>query len=120
MHIMKKQVLLIILLALPLWLKAADVSVTGLRTEQMVDPMGLDTAAPRMSWRLESSQRNVMQTAYRILVASSPELLAQDKGDLWDSGKVESDAVRMDSLSREAFEKQSACLLESEKLYQSR
>ena len=39
MHIMKKQVLLIILLALPLWLKAADVSVTGLRTEQMVDPM---------------------------------------------------------------------------------
>ena len=29
---------------------------------------------------------------YRILVASSPELLAQDKGDLWDSGKVESDA----------------------------
>ena len=92
MHIMKKQVLLIILLALPLWLKAADVSVTGLRTEQMVDPMGLDTAVPRMSWRLESSQRNVMQTAYRILVASSPELLAQDKGDLWDSGKVESDA----------------------------
>lgn len=52
MHIMKKQVLLIILLALPLWLKAADVSVTGLRTEQMVDPMGLDTAAPRMSWRV--------------------------------------------------------------------
>lgn len=82
MHIMKKQVLLIILLALPLWLKAADVSVTGLRTEQMVDPMGLDTAAPRMSWRLESSQRNVMQTAYRILVASSPELLAQDINDL--------------------------------------
>ena len=119
MHIMKKQVLLIILLALPLWLKAADVSVTGLRTEQMVDPMGLDTAVPRMSWRLESSQRNVMQTAYRILVASSPELLAQDKGDLWDPEKW-NPCVRMDSLSREAFEKQSACLLESEKLYQSR
>ena len=39
MHIMKKQVLLIILLALPLWLKAADVSVTGLRTEQMVEKL---------------------------------------------------------------------------------
>ena len=112
MHIMKKQVLLIILLALPLWLKAADVSVTGLRTEQMVDPMGLDTAVPRMSWRLESSQRNVMQTAYRILVASSPELVGFRKSGIR--------CVRMDSLSREAFEKQSACLLESEKLYQSR
>ena len=41
MHIMKKQVLLIILLALPLWLKAADVSVTGLRTEQMVRSHGV-------------------------------------------------------------------------------
>ena len=46
MHIMKKQVLLIILLALPLWLKAADVSVTGLRTVADGRPMGLDTAAP--------------------------------------------------------------------------
>lgn len=33
-----------------------------------------------------------MQTAYQILVASSPNLLAEDKGDLWDSGKVPSDA----------------------------
>lgn len=85
----------------------------SLRTEQMVDPMGLDTAVPRMSWRLESSQRNVMQTAYRILVASSPELLAQDKGDLWDSEKW--NPMRpYGFLIKEAFEKQSACLLESE------
>lgn len=78
---------LITLLAFPLLLEAAAVSVTTLRTEQMVNPMGLDTATPRMSWQLESSQQNVMQTAYHILVASSPELLAQAKGDLWDSGK---------------------------------
>ena len=32
-----------------------------------------------------------MQTAYQVLVASSEELLKKDKGDLWDSGKVESD-----------------------------
>lgn len=82
---------LITLLAFPLLLEAAAVSVTTLRTEQMVNPMGLDTATPRMSWQLESSQQNVMQTAYHILVASSPELLAQAKGDLWDSGKVSSD-----------------------------
>ncbi len=32
-----------------------------------------------------------MQTAYQILVASSPEPLSDGKGDLWDSGKVMSD-----------------------------
>lgn len=89
---MKKQLLFFFLLAFPLLLDAAAVTVTGLRTEQMTNPMGLDTATPRLSWQLESSRKNVMQTAYQVLVASSPELLAQDKGDLWDSGKVQSDA----------------------------
>ena len=32
-----------------------------------------------------------MQSAYQVLVASSPELLAQNKGDQWDSGKTASD-----------------------------
>jgi alpha-L-rhamnosidase len=33
----------------------------------------------------------VRQTAYRVLVASSPELLVREQGDLWDSGRVSSD-----------------------------
>lgn len=89
---MKKQLILMLVCLLPLLSQAAGVTVTTLRTEQQVDPMGLDTPAPRLGWQLESTQRNVLQTAYRILVASSPEHLAQDKGDLWDSGKVPSDA----------------------------
>ncbi len=32
-----------------------------------------------------------MQSAYQILVASTPENLAADKGDLWDSGKISAD-----------------------------
>jgi alpha-L-rhamnosidase len=35
--------------------------------------------------------RGLKQTAYEILVASSPGILAHDRGDLWDSGKVTSD-----------------------------
>jgi alpha-L-rhamnosidase len=31
------------------------------------------------------------QTAYQILVASSPALLAMNKGDLWESGRIASD-----------------------------
>ena len=52
------------------------VSVTTIRTEQMNAPLGIDVRQPRLSWMLESSEKNVMQTAYHILVASTPEKLA--------------------------------------------
>jgi alpha-L-rhamnosidase len=64
-----------------------------LRCEYLTDPLSLDITSPRLSWKLEATnRRGVAQSAYQILVASSPELLAQEKSDLWDSGRVESDA----------------------------
>jgi hypothetical protein len=45
---------------------------------------------PRLSWTVESLSRGDRQSAYQILAASSPVLLAEDQGDLWDSGKIES------------------------------
>ena len=44
--------------------------------------------SPQLSWRIESEERGQAQSASQILVASSAENLAADKGDLWDSGKV--------------------------------
>ena len=66
--------------------------VEHLRCEYQVNPLGIDAVHPRLSWRLNSSERGAHQTAYQILVASSAALLKLDKGDLWDSGKVASDA----------------------------
>jgi alpha-L-rhamnosidase len=43
-----------------------------------------------LSWQLDSLQRGERQTAYRLLVASSEEKLAEGKADLWDTGKVAS------------------------------
>ncbi len=62
-----------------------------LRCEYVVNPLGIDEATPQLSWRMESEARGEQQTAYRVLVASSEALLAQHKGDLWDSGKVSTD-----------------------------
>ncbi len=70
-------------------LHAAEVG--GLHCEYLTDLLGVDTPQPRLSWLLESTQRGECQTAYQVLVASSPERLGHDKGDLWDSGKVASD-----------------------------
>jgi alpha-L-rhamnosidase len=62
--------------------------IVDLRSEYISNPVGIDDPQPQLSWRLASSARGTMQAAYRILVASSPELLLSDKGDMWDSGKV--------------------------------
>ncbi len=70
--------------------EAADRNLmpTQLRCEYLVDPQGVDVAKPRLSWVLESDIRGQKQTAYRVLVARSQAALADNRGDLWDSGQV--------------------------------
>jgi alpha-L-rhamnosidase len=68
---------------------AAD--LTSLRCEYRVNPFGIDLEKPRLAWVIESDQRGELQTAYQVMVASTPELLARDRADLWDTGKVDSD-----------------------------
>ena len=70
-------------------------TVDHLRCEYQTNPLGIDCNTPRLSWQLDAKARGAQQTAYQILVASSPELLAQDKGDLWDSRKVKSDQTHL-------------------------
>ena len=67
------------------------VTAKDLRCEYTVNPIGIGTASPRLSWIDDSGQRGELQSAYQVLVSSSPERLRADEGDLWDSGKVASD-----------------------------
>ena len=62
----------------------------ALRCDWMVDPLGVDSAPPRLSWRLEGDGRGLRQSAWQVLVASSPERLAAGEGGVWDSGRVDS------------------------------
>ena len=71
----------------------AALRVVGLRTEYKENPLGIDTRKPRLSWRLESEARGVVQSAYEIRVTGG------DGGPgkvVWTSGKVASD----DSIQR--------------------
>ncbi len=66
-----------------------------LTCEYLSEPLGVDTFRPRLGWILEldpaeKDRRGVLQTAYRILVASCKDNLEKDDGDRWDSGKVAS------------------------------
>lgn len=68
----------------------AKVTLTHLRCEYQSNPLGLEDASPRLSWRLEASDRGVSQSAYQVMVASTEALLAADQADVWDSGRVKS------------------------------
>ena len=65
--------------------------VTDLRCEYLSNPVGMDVANPRLSWQMKKDLRGARQSAYRILVATSDELLTKNTPDLWDSGKIDSD-----------------------------
>ena len=55
-----------------------------LKTEHLIDPIGVDFTAPRLFWNCECGKK---QTAYQIVAAD-------DSGSvLWDSGRVESAAM---------------------------
>jgi len=70
------------------------VEVKNLRCEYLENPLGIDVAKPRLSWKLETRnlsteggsasggkpERGIKQTAYQIVVDG-----------VWDSGKVASD-----------------------------
>ena len=69
----------------------AELAPSELTCEYATNPLGIDTPRPRFSWVLKSSSRGQMQSAYRILVATSEKQLQANVGDKWDSGKVNSD-----------------------------
>lgn len=68
------------------------VTVTGLTTDRMVNPLGIDNPSPHFGWRLQSKVNGERQTAYQILVATTPQRLRAGLADMWDSGRVASAA----------------------------
>jgi alpha-L-rhamnosidase len=63
---------------------------TALRCEFLTNPIGVGEGRPRLSWLVTDGRRGAAQAAYRIVVASSLEVLGRDEGDVWDSGTVKS------------------------------
>ena len=58
---------------LSMGVKAAEALTIGsLKCEMLQNPAGVDVAKPRLSWQAATEKRDVKQTAYQVLVASSP------------------------------------------------
>lgn len=63
----------------------ADTSILDLKVQDTARPMAIEDQHPTFSWRMESTERGMRQTAYRIIVTRD-----SDGSKLWDSGKVSS------------------------------
>ena len=68
----------------------AALRLVRLETEAAANPLGIDSRNPRFTWALASTRRGVMQTRYRVLVATRSALVRPAAADVWDSGDVES------------------------------
>ncbi|MDD8026079.1 MAG: family 78 glycoside hydrolase catalytic domain [Acidobacteriota bacterium] len=71
--------------------KNAALRPVGLLCRGALDPLGLDDAAPALSWKLQGEGRGLRQTAYRIQAATTRALLNAGRPDLWDGGRIASD-----------------------------
>ena len=67
---------------------AKKIEAKNLVTEYKTNPLGLDILKPRLSWKLYASTNNVVQTAYRIQVATSVKDLKSGNNLVWDTKKV--------------------------------
>ena len=77
-----------------------NITITNPNVEQQVHEQPLATAQPRFSWNYETDRRSdeknptteseVIQQNYRIIVATTNENAEKNIGDLWDSGVIPS------------------------------
>ncbi len=95
MKILCKSALLFLLVAvIPLTGMATATNIDRIRCEYLKNPLGIDVATPRFTWEI-SAGHNGKQTACRLKVATSPQLLKRGKADVWKSRRVNTDIPRM-------------------------
>jgi alpha-L-rhamnosidase len=76
----------------------------NLKTEYKINPI-IEVKHPRLSWELTDVTRNQVQTAYQIIVSSSIENANKKIGDVWNSGKIESNQTNQIEFAGKELEK---------------
>uniref|UniRef100_UPI003216E7E3 glycoside hydrolase family 78 protein n=1 Tax=uncultured Draconibacterium sp. TaxID=1573823 RepID=UPI003216E7E3 len=64
-----------------------------LKCEYLVNPVGIDESHPRFSWQVESEKPGSLQQAYQLVVGTEKEDVSLGKGNIWESGTVESKVI---------------------------
>ncbi|MBQ8047265.1 MAG: family 78 glycoside hydrolase catalytic domain [Prevotella sp.] len=82
-----KRLLSALVAALACTVSATALEVNNLRVQALRNPSAVDQDEPQFTWQLQSAQRNVVQTAYQLVITT--DLAGSDI--VFDSGWVESE-----------------------------
>jgi alpha-L-rhamnosidase len=62
--------------------------VENLICEYKINPISVDAANPRLSWKLITQDRGIQQTSYEIRVGSNAVSLTKGKDIIWGTGRI--------------------------------
>lgn len=68
--------------------KISRAKITNLKCEHLVQPLGIDSPAPRFTWQMDSDKHGLKQISYKITVGTDSAKVASGKGNVWDSRKI--------------------------------
>ena len=63
--------------------------VKDLTVDHKTNPVGIANSKPEFSWKINSTEKNLLQTSYHIQVAKNEKFSSSDI--IWQSGKISSD-----------------------------
>lgn len=71
----------------------AQIKPVKLQCEHLINPLGIDTPEPRLSWQLKDDRYGALQQEYRVVVGTDSAAVAAGRGNMWDTQKVASDQM---------------------------
>ncbi len=71
----------------------SQVTVKNLKCEYLENPIGIDEPHPRFTWQMELEKPGSHQTAYELVVGTTETGVALGRGDMWESGEVNSSVI---------------------------
>jgi len=69
---------------------SAAIQPIQLTCEYVSNPLGIDSKKPRFTWLFTGKERNQLQSAYELIVADNLKDIQADRGNMWQSGKINS------------------------------
>lgn len=86
-------ILLLLVAASPVLAQSGPCLPSGLRCEHLVNPLGVDTPEPRLSWMLTDGRHGAGQTAYQVIVGTDSAAVARGEGNMWNTQKTGSEEM---------------------------
>ena len=70
---------------------ASPLQPDSLKCEYLSNPINIDTSTPYFSWSFTSTEREQWQSAYEVIVSDNDGAILTGNGNVWNSGKMQSD-----------------------------